>query len=216
MTVSGVIFDLDGTLLDTIRGLANSMNVALTERGFKGHSIEAYKGFVGRGIENLVKYALPDGETDATVQGILQAMRDHYAQEWPRTTKPYPGVLEMLQGLFDRGMKVSILSNKPHKYTVQMVEVLLPGFPFDDVLGARESTPIKPAPDAALEIARGWVLPPNKIAFVGDSDVDMETAVNASMLPIGVMWGFRNAQELADSGGRVLVANVADLLTVLT
>ncbi len=215
MSVSGVIFDLDGTLLDTIRGLADSMNAALSERGFGGHSIETYKGFVGRGIETLVRVALPDGESNDTVLDVLQAMRERYAQDWPRTTKPFPGVPEMLQGLFDRGMKVSILSNKPHKYTVQMVEALLPGFPFDEVLGARDSIPIKPAPDAALEIARGWVLPPSQIAFVGDSDVDMETAVNASMLPVGVMWGFRNAQELANSGGRILVANPEDLLVVL-
>jgi len=215
MTVSGVIFDLDGTLLDTIRGLADAMNAVLTERGFQGHSVEDYKKFVGRGIETLVTLSLPEEAGDGVVQEILQAMRKRHAQDWPQTTKPYPGVLETLQGLFDRGMKVSILSNKPHKYTVQMVEALLPGFPFDQVLGARDSIPIKPAPDAALEIARGWVLPPSQIAFVGDSDVDMETAVNASMLPVGVMWGFRNAQELADSGGRILVANPEDLLVVL-
>lgn len=216
MNHKAIIFDLDGTLLDTIEDLTDSMNQALSRLGFKGHDQETYKYFIGDGIETLVKRALPpESRHEEMVAQCVEAMREEYALRWDKHTRPYPGIPELLDALSQRGWPISILSNKPDDSTRIVVDKLLPQWPFQVVLGARPSVPKKPDPAAALEIAGLLHLPPDQFVYLGDTGTDMKTAVEAGMFPVGALWGFRTAQELKAHGAKVLVEKPLDLLQYL-
>jgi len=200
------IFDLDGTILDTIEDLADSMNAVLGRRGFPGHGTEAYKVFVGDGIEILVERALPADKRDqATVAVCTDEMRREYAQRWNVKTRPYDGIRELLSSLSAMGMKLAVLSNKPHDATVEVIKALLSDTAFDIVRGAQPHVPRKPDPAAALEIASELGVRPSECLYVGDTAVDMKTAVAAGMKPVGVLWGFRDKAELVESGAEIIV-----------
>ncbi len=208
-----VIFDLDGTLLDTLEDIATSANAALASLGFPAHETEAYKQLVGEGVDTLARRALPVGKGDpATVDEMVRRYRREYAARWKENSRPYAGVPEMLDGLTGRGIRLAVLSNKRQDYTEMMTAALLPGRPFEVVAGARPGVPIKPDPTAALKIAEICGLPPSAIAFLGDSGIDMETARAAGMCPLGALWGFRDAEELLASGAQALLAHPPDLL----
>ncbi len=212
-----ILFDLDGTLLDTIQDIAESMNTVLGRYGFPVHTIEAYKNFVGEGMEILVRRVLPENKADAeTVALCLAAMREEYAANWRRNSRPYAGVPELLDDLAARDIKLAVLSNKPDEFTKTMVTALLPRWPFNPVLGARPSVPPKPDPKAALEIAGRLSLPPEEFLYLGDTGIDMRTAVVAGMYPVGVLWGFRTAEELEVTGAKTLIAKPGELVAVLS
>lgn len=217
MNHKAVIFDLDGTLLDTIGDLTDSMNLTLSRFGFKGHDQETYKYFIGDGIEALVQRALPPPENrdEKMVARGVAAMREEYALRWDKKTRPYPGIPELLDNLSQKGWPISILSNKPDDSTRQVVAKLLPRWSFQIILGSRPSVPKKPDPTAALEIARLLNLSPAQFLYLGDTGTDMQTALSAGMFPVGVLWGFRTAQELMDQGARVLIEKPLDLLQYL-
>lgn len=211
-----VIFDLDGTLLDTLEDLADSMNNVLAQMGLPGHDLERYKFFVGDGVEMLVRRALPvTHRDDATVARSVSAMRQEYGRRWALKTRPYEGVPELLDGLRERGLKTAILSNKPDDFAKMTVERLLPHGRFDLVLGERPGTARKPDPAGALEVAERLGLPPEAFLYVGDTGTDMRTAVAASMFPVGALWGFRPASELVASGAKVLIHEPSELLKLL-
>ena len=213
MKFEAIIFDMDGTLLDTLADLSDSMNQVLSRFGFPEHSQEAYKYFVGEGMDVLVRRALPpDQRNDSLVAQCLQAMREEYVRNWDRTTRPYPGIPELLDALSQRKIPMAILSNKPHDFTRIVADKLLGKWTFPILLGARASVPKKPDPAGALEIAEAFRLPPDKILYLGDTGTDMKTATAAGMFPTGALWGFRTASELTDQGARVLVAHPMDLL----
>jgi phosphoglycolate phosphatase len=213
MTHKAVIFDLDGTLLNTIEDLTDSMNLTLKRFGFKGHDQEAYKYFIGDGIETLVKRALPpESRQEEMITRCVATMREEYALRWDRKTHPYPGIPELLDALFQKGWPISILSNKPDDSTRMVVDKLLPKWAFEIVLGARPSVPKKPDPTAALEIAGLLGLPPDQFIYIGDTGTDMKTAVQAGMFPVGALWGFRTARELMAQGAKVLIEKPMDLL----
>jgi len=216
MNHQAIIFDLDGTLLDTIDDLTDSMNQALSRFGFLGHDRETYKCFVGDGIEALARRALPpENRNEEMVAQCVAAMREEYALRWDKKTHPYPGIPELLDALFQGGWPVSILSNKPDDSTQMAVAKLLPRWSFQIVLGARPSVPKKPDPAAALEIAGLLHLIPDQFLYLGDTGTDMKTALNSGMFPIGVLWGFRTAQELIAHGAKVLIEKPLDLLPYL-
>lgn len=208
-----VLFDLDGTLLDTLEDLANAMNRVLEKWGLPFHDLEEYKLFVGDGVENLVRRALPQRMRDPAVlsQGVA-AMRHEYSKAWAVCTRPYPGVKELLDGLRARSIPMAVLSNKPDDFTKKMVSCLLGSWKFHPVLGERPGVPRKPDPAGALEIASSLKVQPQRFLYLGDTDTDMKTAVAAGMFPVGALWGFRSAKELLSAGARKVIAQPQELL----
>ncbi len=214
MQFKAVIFDLDGTLFDTLADLADSMNRVLECNRLPRHEVSAYRYFVGDGIEMLVRRALPfEVESEREFQRLVRAMKTEYGQRWLNTTRPYPGVPELLAACVAVGLETAVLSNKPDDATNELVRALLPGHPFCKVLGATAERPKKPHPAAALEIASRLHIPPRHVLFLGDSAVDMQTALAAGMFPVGALWGFRSADELLAAGARMLLKEPADLIS---
>ena len=181
MSFEAVIFDADGTLLDTLEDLADSMNGALRELGFPVHETPAYRYFVGGGMQNLVRRALPEtARNDETlVARGLAAMRDIYGRNWDRKTKPYDGVPDLLDDLSGRNVKMAVLSNKLHDSTLLVIERYFSKWKFEVVFGERPGVPVKPDPAGAIEIATIFGLAPQKILFLGDTGIDMRTAFAA-------------------------------------
>ena len=211
-----VIFDLDGTLLDTAADLATSANAALAELGAPPHPVEAYKRFVGDGVEVLLQRALPAQRRDSeTVARGVALMRAHYGRHWHDQTRPYPGIAELLATLAARAARLAVLSNKPHDPAVQTIRHFFPTVPFAKVVGARPGVPHKPDPTAALALARDLEVAAADCWLVGDSGSDMLTARSAGMLGVGATWGFRGEAELRAHGAVVLLAAPADLLALI-
>lgn len=210
-----VIFDLDGTLLDTIGDLAYAMNNVLKRMGFSGHSVDTYKLLVGDGMENFVTKALPAEHRNKELifKGIQELIKE-YEESPLDKTQPFEGVELLLRELYQRGIKLAILSNKTHKLTLANVASLLPEELFELVLGARPNTPNKPDPAAAFEIAEFLNLEPSKILYLGDTNTDMKTATAAGMYPVGALWGSRTGEELLDGGAKMLLEKPIDLLDI--
>ncbi|MGE5614863.1 MAG: HAD family hydrolase [Bacillota bacterium] len=216
MKYKAAIFDLDGTLLDTIEDLGDSMNYVLEKMGCPTHSMEEYKYFVGDGRRNLVMRALPEDKRDEeSVEYALAAMSETYSKRWDVKTKPYPGITDMLDALAGRGIKLSVLSNKTDNITKLVIKKFLPSWNFYPVFGERQGVPRKPDPAGALEITRILGVKPDECIYVGDTDVDMKTAAAAGMYAVGVLWGFRTAEELVENGAKTLISHPLDLLNLL-
>ena len=194
-----VIFDLDGTLLDTLQDLADSTNSTLRERNLPTHEIDAYRFFVGSGVTELISRALPEEKrNDNVIADCVKAFREDYGRNWKVNTRLYNGVPELLDALSERHIKMTVLSNKPHEFIIVCIQEFFPDWKFEMILGARDGIPIKPDPTGANEIAENLGLSPSKIVYLGDSGVDMTTAVTAGMLPVGALWGFRPEGELKE------------------
>jgi phosphoglycolate phosphatase len=213
MAYHGVIFDLDGTLLDTLEDLAGSMNQVLRDLRFPEHPPEAYKVFVGDGMFNLARRALPAAaRREEVMKPAVAALRAEYNRRWRERTAPYPGIPELLGQLSPRRLRLGVLTNKPDDLAKVMVATFFPGVPFAAVSGAGPARPLKPDPAGALALARKWALAPASLVLVGDSGVDMQTAAAAGMYGAGALWGFRTAAELAANGAQTLLPTPADLL----
>ncbi len=213
MKYRAVIFDLDGTLLDTLDDLADAANRVLADAGLPVHPRNAYRYFVGNGLPMLIRRILPqDRRGDEEVGRLSLAFREDYGQNWHVKTKLYAGVAAMLTGLRERGVVLAVLSNKPDDFTRICVRRFLGGWRFEVVLGQRSGVPKKPDPAGALEIAGLLDLPPAEILYLGDSDTDMKTARAAGMFPVGAAWGFRTAEELRASGAAELAGRPEELL----
>jgi phosphoglycolate phosphatase len=216
MPFRALLFDLDGTLLDTLRDIAESVNAVLIRSGYRTHEIDAYRYFVGDGSVNLARRALPESSrNNNTVNAVVQAIDEEYNRHWADHTTPYKGVPEMLDTLTSLGMRKCILSNKSQKFTEMTVARFLPRWHFDIVVGAQPGIPLKPDPAAALSIARQLDIKPDDFLYVGDTATDMKTAIAAGMFPVGALWGFRTAAELKDAGARDLVRSPLDILSFI-
>lgn len=213
MPCKAVLFDLDGTLLDTLDDLADSTNAALAELGLPGHPVEAYKQFVGDGLENLVRRAMRQESLDKTllVRGIELA-RHEYAGRWAVKTRPYAGIPDLLTGLSRRGIPMAVFSNKPDEFTQSCIARLLPDWQFQAVQGANAELPRKPDPRGALAIAARMGIAPSQVLYLGDTNTDMQTAVAAGMFAVGALWGFRTAEELLATGAAVLAKTPTEVL----
>jgi phosphoglycolate phosphatase len=211
-----VLFDLDGTLLDTIEDLTEAMNAALTAAGLPTHTAAECKYFVGDGVRNFALRSLPEDRRDeATLAKIVPAYRDAYSKNWDRNTRPYDGVPELLDELERRGMAIVVYSNKPDEFTNLTVKKLLARWRFAAIIGAREGWPNKPDPSAAMDIAAKLKLAPADFVYVGDTNTDMQTANAAGMYAVGAMWGFRTPDELKSAGAKILIERPTDLLKLL-
>lgn len=211
-----LVFDLDGTLLDSIADLADAMNASLTEHGHAARTPDECRMFVGEGARRFVERALPAAASDERLmEEILDGFRRHYTTCWAAKTRPYEGIPELLDWLVAHGYRLAVLSNKLELFTVQMVAQLLARWPFANVRGERPGVPRKPDPTGALAIAAELSVEPASCVYLGDTAIDMQTAVAAGMLPVGVLWGFRQAAELLSSGAVHLIAHPTDLIPLL-
>ena len=217
MTYKAVLFDLDGTLLDTLEDLADSMNAVLSSRGYPTHPMAEYRYFVGDGVEMLVRRAVPDGlgSEEQVVRACMEQMRDEYARRWQAKSRPYPGIPELLDGLTENGILLTILSNKPNAFVQQIALHFFGKWRFATAQGAVPDVPRKPDPAGALAISRTIGVPPASFLYLGDTNTDMETANAAGMYPVGVLWGFRPEEELRGAGARFLAARPEDVLALV-
>jgi phosphoglycolate phosphatase len=216
MKFRAVIFDIDGTLLDTLEDIASSANRVLARLGFAQHPSDAYKYFVGEGMEALAIRILPENHRDqSTVAKMVDGINYEYGQHWADTTKPYEGITELLGELTNRHIKFAALSNKPDDSAVRTVSKLLPQYHFEFVFGVNALRPRKPDPSGALEIAGNLHIPPKEFIYLGDTNTDMQTAVSAGMYPVGALWGFRTPEELLTSGARLLISKPTEILKML-
>jgi phosphoglycolate phosphatase len=206
-----VLFDLDGTLADTLADLANATNHALTALGCPTHLQAAYRYFVGEGARNLCLRVLP-ANRQHLADDALQLMRTHYEAHCFDETRLYPGILELVAALHRRGLKLAVLSNKPDAFTKQMIEHYFRPSPFEIVRGQMTNVLLKPDPTAAQQIAAELGVPPAQWLYLGDTNTDMRTAHNAGMYAVGVLWGFRERAELVESGAQCIVAVPGDIL----
>lgn len=210
------IFDLDGTLINSLADIAEAVNRALDERGFPRHDPRVFPQFIGEGVHKLVERAVPPEALPAIdIPSMIADYQRHYAGTWRDKTRPYEGIPEVIGALRARGMRTAVLSNKPDHFTRLCCGHFFAEGSFDAVRGASDGVPRKPHPRAGIELAEELGVSPDDCVYVGDSGLDMEFAVNAGMFPLGVLWGFRGEAELREGGAGRLVARPADILSLL-
>lgn len=215
MKFDAVIFDLDGTLLNSLEGIADAMNTLLQRMGYPTHPLEAYKYFVGEGIFELLRATLPEGKLKLhDMDQLVTDYRALYETTWPQKTVPYEGIPEMLDALSAKELKLAVLSNKSDEFVRRMTAALLPRWKFEVVRGLRLEEPRKPDPAVALKMSVDMGIDPANIIFMGDSGIDMQTASRAHMYGVGVLWGFRQADELLTNGARRLIKHPMELLAI--
>ena len=208
------IFDMDGTLIDSLADLADSANEVLRSFGAKEHTVDEYRYFVGNGARKLMERCLPEklAADSATVDASVERYKEFYlTKHLLNKTKPYPGITELLERLGELKIPRAVLTNKPHKAALQIAEDLFAPGTFFDVIGDKKGEPRKPDPTNALKLAHSMGVKPAEVAFFGDSDADMQTAVNAGFLPVGVLWGFRPKEELVANGAKILLDAPTDI-----
>jgi phosphoglycolate phosphatase len=214
--VRTVIFDLDGTLLDTLEDIADAMNETLAEMGFPTHPVEAFAFFVGDGVEAQASRVLPLPERDdpeilhECISRMLKRYRGRHVK-----TKPYPGIVSLLERLKAAGIQLAVLSNKPHPFTILAVEHYFAADLFAEIVGAKKEEPKKPHPKALLDMIARLGVDREAVVYIGDTNTDMKCAANARIRSVGVTWGFRDRAELAKNGADAIVDSAAELAELL-
>ena len=209
-----VIFDLDGTLLNTLGDLRAATNHALEVRGLPPHSMEEIRQFIGNGIRLLIRRAMPEGTTEAEIDAALDDFKAYYAAHIHDRTVPYDGIPQLLTALRKRGIKVAVLSNKIDSASQQLIEYFFPG-KTDVVFGEQVGVPRKPDPTSCRMVMQQLGVQPEQVLYVGDSGTDMQTAKNAGLYAVGVTWGFRSKEVLLENGADVLVHRPEQILQIL-
>lgn len=215
MKFKGIIFDLDGTLVNSLEDISDAMNKVLQGLNFPTHTYDTYQYFIGSGLRNLVSKALPaTNNSDDQIEICFECMINEYREMCTIKTKPYDGIVELLENLNSQNIKLAVFSNKADELTKKIASEIFPNH-FDQAVGLSTEALKKPNPFEALEIGKKWNLKPEEILFVGDSDIDMQTAVNANMFPVGVTWGYRTEEELKNSGAKLVVNTASELIEIL-
>ena len=209
-----VIFDLDGTILDTLDDLADSANASMRRYGYPEHSREAVRCFVGNGIQKLIERCLPEGTDEETVLKVLADFREYYGAHCRDKTRPYDGIMELLKDLRAAGYKTAVVSNKADFAVQELCTYYFPGL-FDFVVGERTGVRKKPAPDSVFEVLQQLKVEKGNAVYVGDSDVDIATAQNAQMDSMIVTWGFRDREFLVEKGAEKIAATPEELKEML-
>lgn len=210
------IFDLDGTLLDTVADLANATNQALAQCGYPTHPTDAYYQFVGNGINKLFFRALPEeARTEENVMRIRSLFVPYYNEHNADDSRPYPGVSELLRTLQAQGVQIAVASNKYQQATAKLVHHFFPNIHFAAVYGQREGVAIKPDPAIVADILSDTGISRADTIYIGDSGVDMQTARNAEVESIGVSWGFRSVEELIDNGAEHIVHHAGEIAALI-
>ncbi|QNK86006.1 HAD family hydrolase [Aliarcobacter cryaerophilus] len=209
-----VIFDLDGTLLDSIEDIASSMNKVLESLQLPTHKIEDYKHFVGGGVDILVENAL-NNQSKEIKDEVIKRFKIEYDGKLHSKTLPYNGIYQLLDELKKLDINLAVLSNKPHEFTVSYVNHFFKNYNFKEIHGQKKDVPKKPDPKAALDIVKFLNSSCENTYFIGDTKIDMQTAKSANMTAIGVLWGFRDEKELRDFGADFIVSNPLEILKIL-
>jgi len=211
--ISAILFDLDGTLVDSLPGIAAALNAALAADGLPAHPEPAVRDFVGDGLETTIRRACPPDirGDDARNARLVDSFRAFYQDMWRGGTRVFPGISELLAGLAADGIPLAVLSNKSHAFTVEMTAEIFPTVPFKAVLGLRPGAPPKPDPSGALEVAAALRIEPEHCLIIGDSTMDIETARQAGMRSCAVTWGYHDEARLAAAGAGAIAADVASL-----
>lgn len=210
--IKAIIFDLDGTLVNSLEDIADSANEAITKLGAPSHPVEAYCYFVGDGLAKLMERAMPGGSPHSALQESIEAFRSIYNNRWSNKTRPYPGIMDMLKRFQQSAVNMAVLSNKPDNFTQKCVKLFFPKIHFNAVTGKKDDTPAKPDPLSTLKILDVLEVHPAQSVFVGDSSVDIETGVGAGMNTIGVDWGFRTKSELEEAGADLVISSPQELI----
>jgi phosphoglycolate phosphatase len=214
MSSNGVVFDLDGTLADTLPSIADAINWGLAAVGLPEVPRSDVRGWIGEGLPMLCRRALR-GADNVPFDRMIEAVSLHYRQHQLDKTVPFPGIPELMDELARRGVPMAVLSNKPHEHTVTMTQAIFGRWPLVAVEGYQEERRRKPDPQTLLAICQAMGLPPTAVMLVGDSNTDIATARNAGAIPIGATWGYRDREELIAAGAVHLVDRPADLLPLL-
>lgn len=215
--LKAIVFDLDGTLLDTLEDIAISANFALKTLGFEEEEVSKYRYFVGEGVIKLFENIFASHpQSDDVIARAVALFESHYAVQFYKNTKLYDGVSKMLTFLQKRGFKLAILSNKPDSFTKKCALKYLRQWNFEAVYGAREGVPRKPHPQGALDVAEALHVKPQECYYVGDTMIDMQTANGAKMIAIGALWGFRDEEELRTHGAHHLCSSPTDVIKLLS
>lgn len=212
--INTVIFDMDGTLLDTIEDLADATNAGLKACGYPDRSLDEIKSYVGNGVGVLIEKALPEGAPKEDMEKCLSVFKEYYALHWKDKTAPYEGILLLLDQLKQRGIKTAVISNKYDQAVTELARDYFPG-KFDVTWGERPGVPRKPAPDAIYAILDKLGAQKEQAVYVGDSEVDMATARNAGLASVGVTWGFRDRQLLEKEGAVYIIDQPQELLEII-
>jgi phosphoglycolate phosphatase len=215
MKFKGIIFDLDGTLVNSLEDISDAMNTVLQGLNYPTHTYDTYQYFIGSGLRNLVSKALPAANnSDEQIETCFDCMIETYREVCTIKTKPYEGIRELLDNLNSQNIKLAVFSNKADELTKKIASEIFPAY-FDAAIGLSTEELKKPNPFEALEISKRWNLKPEEILFVGDSDIDMQTAINANMFPVGVSWGYRTEEELMQSGAKCVINSPLELIQLL-
>ncbi len=217
MFLKAVIFDLDGTILDTLADLHAAMNFALKENGYKEHSLEFIKNAIGNGVRELTRRSLPEHlqQDETVVDSICAQMKAYYTEHWHVHTKPYEGIHELFRFLVQNGISVNVLSNKADPITQKMVPYWYSDIHFDCIFGERTGVPTKPDPTSAKEIAGLLSTEPDRILFVGDSAADMLAAKGAGMHSVGVLWGYRDETVLRAASAEFIAQAPQNIISIV-
>ena len=218
MNYEAAIFDLDGTLVNSLDDLADSANATLRAHSFPVHEVEAYRYFVGDGTRKLMERILPQKHAADTtfVEQFMSEYKDCYAQNLLQKTKPYDGIMEMLAELRRRGIPMAVCTNKHQSAAETIVEALFPHDTFWEIIGDQEGLPRKPDPQKVLRIMKNFGVTGEQTAYFGDTSVDMDTARNAGAFAVGVLWGFRAREELVAHGADILLTHPMELFEKVT
>ena len=216
MSFSLAIFDLDGTLLDTVGDIGSAANRVLIEAGYPPHPLTAYRQFVGSGVAVLFERALPkESANPYVIDNCISRFEREYETCWNRDTVPYDGIGDLLDHFLSLGLRLAVLSNKPDSFAKKCVREYFTDYRFEPILGQRPDVPRKPDPTAVREIMQYHQVGAEQVFFVGDSEIDIQTAQNAGVFSIGVSWGYRPASALVDMGVDLLAEEPGDLLSFI-
>jgi phosphoglycolate phosphatase len=217
MNIQAVVFDLDGTLLDSLADIANAGNSVLAARGFPVHPVDAYRLFVGDGVGRLIHRLVPLAyqQDQGLLETILREYVAQYVRTWNVESRLYDGITDLLDALAERQIRMAVLSNKPQEATRRCVEYYLGQYPFAAVLGQQENRPPKPDPTGVREILARLEVAAESCWYLGDTGVDMQTARNAGMFAVGVTWGFRDVAELQAAGAQAIIDHPRELLALI-
>ncbi|GAA4186266.1 HAD family hydrolase [Sphingobacterium ginsenosidimutans] len=211
-----IIFDLDGTLLDTLQDLGDSCNAILQRFGYPIHQLPAYKKFVGNGVQKLIERALPEhARTPEIITTLLTAFKTYYEEQTISHTRPYAGIVSLLQTLKSSGYLISVASNKYHEAVIPLMKKYFPMISFDLILGHRTGHPAKPDPEIVWDTLQTLGIAKENCYYVGDSSIDMDTANNAGVTAIGVTWGFRDENELRQHAAQHIIHVPQELLNIV-
>jgi len=213
--IRAIIFDLDGTLIHSLPGLASSLNRVLERAGLPTHSEAVVRTFIGNGIRKLVERALPTDHPRDEFEKLVTQMSADYAETWKEGTSPYPGIAETLQALVDQKTGIAVFSNKLHIFCQEITDSLFPEITFSSVIGQREGVPVKPDPAGAFDVAKSLGAPPEEIAFLGDSTIDLITASNSGMIPIAAAWGYHDLPALQAQSPAHIIHAIEELLPII-